>query len=213
VIGTVTATYRNQDQQFADITVLGTDHKLHQLETTQHHRFWDVTRNAWVFALDLAPGDQLQAADGSPVTIESISTYQGSEVMYDLTVDSVHDFFVVVSGVSLLVHNCGDTALARDLGTKGETQAGIDASAKVRIPSASGTAAYRIPDALSETTLTEVKNVTNLRATNQIRDFMYHAVQNNLRFDLIVRSDTELSSGLTNLVNIMGSPINVIRSL
>jgi hypothetical protein len=115
VIGTVTATYRNQDQQFADITVLGTDHKLHQLETTQHHRFWDVTRNAWVFALDLAPGDELLAADGSLVTIESISTYQGTEVMYDLTVDSVHDFFITVAGTSLLVHNCDGAPVSREI--------------------------------------------------------------------------------------------------
>jgi hypothetical protein len=113
VIGTVTATYRNQDQQFADITMLGADGKMRQLETTQYHRFWDVTRKAWVFALDLAPGDQLQAADGSLVTVESVTTYQGSEVMYDLTVDSVHDFFVTVAGTSLLVHNCGGSAELR----------------------------------------------------------------------------------------------------
>jgi hypothetical protein len=133
--------------------------------------------------------------------------------MYDLTVNSAHDFYVVVAGISMLVHNCGDTALARDLGRKGEDAAGIDPAAKVRIPSSSGTARYRIPDNITKTVLTEVKNVANLRATAQIRDFMYHAVANNQRFDLIVRSDTVLSSGLQDLVNIMGSPINVIRSL
>jgi len=105
VVGTVTATYRNLDQQFADITVVGTDQKPHQLKTTQHHRFWDVTRQSWVFALDLAPGDELQAADGSLVSIVSVSTYRGSEVMYELTVDSVRDFYVVVSGMSILVHS------------------------------------------------------------------------------------------------------------
>lgn len=44
-------------------------------------------------------------------------------------------------------------ALARQLGKEGEALAGIDQAAKVRIPSLTDTAAYRIPDELTATTL------------------------------------------------------------
>ncbi len=50
------------------------------------------------------------------------------------------------------------TALARQLGKAGEETAGL-AKNTLRIPSSTGTAAYRIPDALTSTTLSEVKNV------------------------------------------------------
>jgi hypothetical protein len=44
----------------------------------------------------------------------------------------------------------------------------------LRIPSATKTANYRVPDGLTKTTLTEVKNYSGtLRLTNQLNDFMF----------------------------------------
>jgi RHS repeat-associated protein len=103
------------------------------------------------------------------------------------------------------------TALARQLGTEGERLAGIDPAAKVRIPSATGTAAYRIPDALTETTLTEVKNVARLGYSNQLQDFEAYASSTRRSFDLIVRQNTVLTQELQGLEN--SGVINVIRSL
>lgn len=105
------------------------------------------------------------------------------------------------------------TALARHLGTSGEDLAGIDQAAKVRIPSLTNSAAYRIPDSLTETTLTEVKNVSYLSYTSQIQDFSYYATQTGRQFNLIVRADILLSGPLEDIVNMMGSPINLIRGL
>jgi hypothetical protein len=62
------------------------------------------------------------------------------------------------------------TALARSLGHAGETAADIIKNTQ-RIPSASGSATYRIPDQLlrSRQVISEVKNVAQLSLTNQIK--------------------------------------------
>lgn len=53
-----------------------------------------------------------------------------------------------------------------------------------------------LPDSLTNTVLTEVKNVSSLSHTRQLRDFVAHARANGLRFDLWVRPDTQLSGPL-----------------
>lgn len=59
-------------------------------------------------------------------------------------------------------------------GNAGEAAAGIIKNT-TRIPSASGTAAYRIPDQLTATVLGEVKNVKHLSYTAQLQDFVAYA--------------------------------------
>lgn len=58
----------------------------------------------------------------------------------------------------------------------------------------------RIPDGLTGTVLTEVKNVGSLSYTQQLRDFAAHASANGLRFDLWVRPSTTLSEPLKQAV-------------
>jgi hypothetical protein len=72
---------------------------------------------------------------------------------------------------------------------------------KVRIPSMTGTAAYRIPDELTSTALTEVKNVGTSSCTNQLRDFYWYANSTGRAFNLIVRTNTILSSRLQAMVD------------
>lgn len=103
------------------------------------------------------------------------------------------------SSTRVLATEGGGTALAQQTGAEGEQLAGIDQAAKVRIPSASGTAAYRIPDELTASTLTEVKNVANLSYTSQLRDFYDYAVSSGRSFVLVVRSGTNLSGPLQQL--------------
>ena len=104
-------------------------------------------------------------------------------------------------------------AIIRALGRSGEDAAGIDQAVKLRIDSITGTAAYRTPDALTETTLTEIKNVGYLRVTDQILDYMYWASDHGLTFELVVRSDTVFARGVDDLVTIPGSPLRVLRLL
>jgi len=58
----------------------------------------------------------------------------------------------------------------------------------------------RIPDGLTNTVLTEVKNVKSLSHTRQLRDFASYAQGNGLRFDLWVRKGAELSGPLQQAI-------------
>ena len=102
-------------------------------------------------------------------------------------------------------------AASRQTGVVGEQLAGINPALKVRIPSITSTANYRIPDAMTATTLTEVKNVATLSFTNQLDDFMQYAQSQGMTFNLVVRSNTTLSGPLQALVD--SGQITLMRSL
>jgi RHS repeat-associated protein len=96
----------------------------------------------------------------------------------------------------------GGLAAARTLGRAGETAVGIAGNTQ-RIASATGTAAYRIPDILNPASkvIGEVKNVGSLSYTNQLRDFAGYARANpGWRFDLYVRPTTQLSGPLQQAI-------------
>ncbi|HWO22671.1 MAG TPA: toxin TcdB middle/N-terminal domain-containing protein [Kofleriaceae bacterium] len=59
----------------------------------------------------------------------------------------------------------------------------------------------RIPDGLTSSVLSEVKNVSSLSYTQQLRDFATYARQNGLRFDLWVRPTTQLSAPLAREIS------------
>ena len=89
-----------------------------------------------------------------------------------------------------------------------EDVSGIDQSSKVRIPSATGTAKYRIPDELTNSTLREIKNVSYLDYTPQLQDFVSYSQQHNLQMILQVRPEntvfgpgTIFSPALNNAIN------------
>ncbi|MCB1036351.1 MAG: hypothetical protein KDD47_21175, partial [Acidobacteria bacterium] len=87
------------------------------------------------------------------------------------------------------------------LGRAGEAAADIVKNTE-RIASATGTAAYRIPDILDHSTrvIGEVKNVRSLSYTSQLRDFAAYAGENGYTFELVVRSTTRLSGPLQQAV-------------
>jgi hypothetical protein len=97
--------------------------------------------------------------------------------------------------------NVAGMQAVRDAGAEGERLAGIDPKvAKVRIPSDTNSAAYRIPDKLDAKNLTEVKNVKSLSNTKQLQDFLAYAQQTKRTFTLVVRSNTVLTKELDGLV-------------
>ncbi len=91
---------------------------------------------------------------------------------------------------------------AAQLGRAGEAAAGIVKNTE-RIASASGTAAYRVPDVLNHSArvIGEVKNVGSLSYTSQLRDFVSYASSNGYRFELWVRPTTQLSGPLQQAVS------------
>jgi RHS repeat-associated protein len=85
-------------------------------------------------------------------------------------------------------------------GQAGEQAAGITKNT-TRIESASGTAKYRIPDSLNAQALGEIKNVSKLSYTNQLRDYAAYASKMVIRFELTVRKGTQLSGPLQEAVD------------
>ncbi len=66
----------------------------------------------------------------------------------------------------------------------------------------------RIPDGLTSSTLSDVKNVGSLSYSRQLRDFGQYAQQTGRSFDLYVRPTTRLSGPLQEAAG-PGGPINL----
>ena len=122
----------------------------------------------------------------------------------------------VVGGVATTAGALGEgvstaTGIASSaaLGRAGEAAAGIVKNT-ARIASATGTAAYRVPDALNSTTLTEVKSVARSNLTNQIRDFAAFANSTGRTFELVVRQTTEFSRPLADFIKNNGIQIRFL---
>jgi RHS repeat-associated protein len=93
------------------------------------------------------------------------------------------------------------------IGQIGEGLAGITGP-KLRIPSATGTAKFRVPDELTATTVREVKNVQRLQtggeAGNQLRDLAAEAAQTGRQCVLCVRQGTQISPQSQQLLDELG---------
>jgi RHS repeat-associated protein len=68
----------------------------------------------------------------------------------------------------------------------------------------------RIPDGLTSTVLTEVKNVKSLSFTRQLRDFAQYAEAHNLRFDLWVRQGARISGPLQRAIELGSINLRII---
>ena len=88
----------------------------------------------------------------------------------------------------------------REMGAMGESMIS-NLGQKMRINSFTGSANYRIPDGVTSSAVNEVKNVSYLRLTNQLKDFMHYAEETGKSFNLYVRENTQLSSALQGVVD------------
>jgi hypothetical protein len=102
----VIATNIHTDTDLADLTVKQADGRTAVVHTTSKHPYWSDTRHAWILAGQLAVGEHLHAADGSSVTVVSVKQWTQAHAMYDLTVNELHDFYVMAGATPVLVHNC-----------------------------------------------------------------------------------------------------------
>ncbi|WP_244317354.1 LamG-like jellyroll fold domain-containing protein [Streptomyces bauhiniae] len=106
------------DRDYVDV-VVATKSGPKTIQTTKHHQFYEVGHNAWTQAGKLRPGQTLQSAAGTPVTIVRTKAYTASRVTYDLSVDGLHTYYVLSGdsvttvdepavdlGAAMLVHNC-----------------------------------------------------------------------------------------------------------
>ncbi|MEP7289356.1 MAG: polymorphic toxin-type HINT domain-containing protein [Chloroflexota bacterium] len=94
---TVRAVLKHIDKVLVHLTLDG-----EHIETTPEHPFFTRERG-WVAAGDLKVGEHIRKADGSYGSVEKVEREQRQQVMYNLTVDKVHTFFV--GNGQWLVHN------------------------------------------------------------------------------------------------------------
>jgi RHS repeat-associated protein len=104
----VTAEIRGDGlKELVNISVLTDEGRSETITATSGHPFWVTDLGRWLDAGDLEPGAELLHRDGSPVTVLSVSTVRGKAVVFNLTVEGVHAYYVLAGRAAVLVHNSG----------------------------------------------------------------------------------------------------------
>ncbi|MGW4638474.1 polymorphic toxin-type HINT domain-containing protein [Sphaerisporangium sp. NPDC004334] len=75
--------------------------------TTEHHLFWDAKHHTWTRADHLTPTDHLRTPSGKTLHMVSAALRQGHPTVHDLTIESLHTYYVLAGAAPVLVHNCG----------------------------------------------------------------------------------------------------------
>ncbi|MEY9927757.1 putative nucleic acid-binding Zn-ribbon protein [Catenulispora sp. GP43] len=103
------------DAGFVDVSVRGTAPGSGGTVTgTANHPYYDVSAGGFADAGTLSVGDRLQSGAGAQATVSGVRPHVGPLVTYDLTIDGLHTYYVLAGDTPVLVHNCGDAALAPD---------------------------------------------------------------------------------------------------
>jgi hypothetical protein len=110
----VTDTMRHDTRRLVDITLAG-----EVISSTKGHRFFAKDRG-WMPVSALRVGDSLRTAEGTFRIVTALKDRSGlpPREVYDLTVDSVHTFYVSTEGAhpqSILVHNCVNIIADEDI--------------------------------------------------------------------------------------------------
>ncbi|MGW3071872.1 polymorphic toxin-type HINT domain-containing protein [Kitasatospora sp. NPDC001132] len=103
------------DHEFTDLTLTsdaGPRAPPVTSTSTQHHPYWNETTQRWTEAADLHSGDQLRAANGTLLTVQTVHNYETApQEARNLTVAQLHTYYVVAGETPVLVHNeCRDPA-------------------------------------------------------------------------------------------------------
>ncbi|MFI2104616.1 polymorphic toxin-type HINT domain-containing protein [Isoptericola sp. NPDC019693] len=106
----------------------------HTVTTTDEHPFM-VANMGWILARDLQPGDILVTPDTGEgtgtVTLDRIDVEHRDEhapdgpvAVYNVHVETHHDYYVLAGDVPVLVHNAGGHGMSRIAATQGPRDAG-----------------------------------------------------------------------------------------
>ncbi|MEU9646751.1 toxin C-terminal domain-containing protein [Streptomyces sp. NPDC048188] len=101
------------DKNFVQITVESENEKNSSLTATTTHPFWSPSAGGWVDAGSLRAGMTLHASDGRLVEIARVRHFTHEVVTHDLTVASVHTYYVLAGQTPVLVHNSNCNSLTR----------------------------------------------------------------------------------------------------
>jgi hypothetical protein len=77
------------------------------ITATEHHKFWDPAHHHWTRADHLTQGAALRTTSGAPVKVIRATYVPGHPTVRDLTIASLHTYYVEAGTTPVLVHNCG----------------------------------------------------------------------------------------------------------
>ncbi|WP_156213095.1 RHS repeat-associated core domain-containing protein [Lentzea aerocolonigenes] len=77
------------------------------VDATSWHPVWVEERGDFAKIGTLQPNEHLRSIDGSSVVVSTVEHHSQVQPVYDLTIDAVHTYHVVVGDTPVLVHNCG----------------------------------------------------------------------------------------------------------
>ncbi|MFD9704137.1 RHS repeat-associated core domain-containing protein [Lentzea sp. NPDC059081] len=122
VLATDPTTGKTAAKKITDVRGYLTDSAVHQLDVssesgggkisvTDEHPFWLPDLGKWLSAGDIEPGYRFLTADNRPATVTGTRTFSGGRLVYNLTVDGLHTYYVGAGGAGkaavadVLVHN------------------------------------------------------------------------------------------------------------
>ncbi|WP_033433214.1 RHS repeat-associated core domain-containing protein [Saccharothrix syringae] len=105
VVGTIV---HDDEGDMTKLTVASQDGATGSVDATSWHPVWVDAEGRFVNIGDLKPGQVLTSADGTSPVVTDVDRYTHFEPVYDLTVEGVHTYYVVIGVDDMLVHNCGD---------------------------------------------------------------------------------------------------------
>jgi hypothetical protein len=98
-----TVNHRNRDVW--TLTLADDKGRQEQVRPTGSHKFYSVSRKAWVSAKDLELGEELRDVSGCRLTVCDRTRLRGTHTVYNMTVEGEHVYHV--SPLGTLVHNDG----------------------------------------------------------------------------------------------------------
>lgn len=91
-------------KHLVDVAVTN-DGKSDSVTATDNHPFWVTDLGRWVNAGQLKIGEHLLTDDGRAVVVKGLHTHDEVTRVYNLTVDTLHTYYVLVGADQVLVHN------------------------------------------------------------------------------------------------------------
>ncbi|MFF2045905.1 polymorphic toxin-type HINT domain-containing protein, partial [Kitasatospora sp. NPDC058170] len=99
--------YTPDDREFTELAIATPNGSTATSTSTSHHPYWSENRQAWRDAADLVVGDTLRTPEGRTARIVSTRHWTSLQPAYNLTISSVHTYYVLAGSTPVLVHNDG----------------------------------------------------------------------------------------------------------
>ncbi|WP_330271351.1 polymorphic toxin-type HINT domain-containing protein [Lentzea sp. NBC_00516] len=104
----------NGDKNLVDVAVDTDGDASSAAETitaTDGHPFWLPAEQRWVKASELSSGKELLDSNGVQLSVTAVRAWTEKARVFNLTVEGIHTYHVLVGATPVLVHNCGNASL------------------------------------------------------------------------------------------------------